>query len=30
MDKFIEMDYDDFVQTYKPITNHLGILLLVL
>jgi hypothetical protein len=21
--KFIEMDYDDFVQTYKPIINHL-------
>lgn len=23
MDKFIEMDYDDFVQTYKPIKNHI-------
>ena len=23
MDNFIEMDYDDFVETYKPITNHI-------
>ncbi len=23
MDKFIEMDYEDFIQTYKPIINHL-------
>jgi hypothetical protein len=23
MDNFIEMDYDDFIDTYKPITNHI-------
>ena len=23
MDEFIEMDYDEWVQTFKPITNHL-------
>jgi hypothetical protein len=23
MDKFIEMEYEDFIQTYKPILNHL-------
>jgi hypothetical protein len=23
MDNFIEMDYDDFVATYKPILNHI-------
>ena len=25
MDKFIEMDYEDFIQTYKPIQNHLDL-----
>jgi hypothetical protein len=25
MGNFIEMDYEDFVQTYKPITNHLDL-----
>ena len=25
MDTFIEMDFDDFVETYKPITNHIDI-----
>jgi hypothetical protein len=23
MDTFIEMDFDEFVETYKPITNHI-------
>ena len=23
MDKFIEMDFDEWVETYKPITNHI-------
>ena len=23
MDNFIEMDFDEFVETYKPITNHI-------
>jgi len=23
MNTFIEMDYDDFIATYKPITNHI-------
>jgi hypothetical protein len=23
MDNFIEMDYEDFIDTYKPITNHI-------
>jgi hypothetical protein len=25
MGNFIEMDYEDFIQTYKPITNHLDL-----
>jgi hypothetical protein len=23
MDNFIEMDYEEFIETYKPITNHI-------
>ena len=25
MDKFIELEYEDFIQTFKPVTNHLDL-----